>query len=27
VNTERRSVHEVAQQVLHQFHLARRSPK
>ena len=27
VNTERRSVHEVAEQVLHQFHLARRSPK
>ena len=27
VNTERRSVHEVAQQVLHQFHLARRDLK
>ena len=27
VNTERRSVHEVAEQVLHQFHLARRGPK
>jgi shikimate kinase len=27
VNTERRSVQEVAQQVLHQFHLARRGLK